>query len=162
MRWANTLPLQTTKAKLSEGTTTHSNSGHWMINVRSVIWSSLRLGNLVFLCLEICPLEEKTSVLPNSLHIFNAISGTPTSTLVHGMTSSSSVVWRHLVDRVWGLALSFANSGWSPKLLTGHMPRPGEAEPKEQSRGTREKGKKEPCYFIADVLQGRRRAHIFF
>nr|XP_027829538.2 dedicator of cytokinesis protein 9 isoform X9 [Ovis aries] len=41
---------------------------------------------------QICPLEEKTSVLPNSLHIFNAISGTPTSTLVHGMTSSSSVV----------------------------------------------------------------------
>ncbi|XP_054100745.1 dedicator of cytokinesis protein 9 isoform X8 [Callithrix jacchus] len=41
---------------------------------------------------QICPLEEKTSVLPNSLHIFNAISGTPTSTMVHGMTSSSSVV----------------------------------------------------------------------
>ncbi|OBS59811.1 hypothetical protein A6R68_09060, partial [Neotoma lepida] len=31
---------------------------------------------------KICPLEEKTSVLPNSLHIFNAISGTPTSTVV--------------------------------------------------------------------------------
>jgi len=41
---------------------------------------------------QICPLEEKTSVLPNSIHIFNAISGTPTSTMVHGMTSSSSVV----------------------------------------------------------------------
>ncbi|XP_058132463.1 dedicator of cytokinesis protein 9 isoform X12 [Dasypus novemcinctus] len=41
---------------------------------------------------QICPLEEKTSVLPNSLHIFNAISGTPTSTVVHGLTSSSSVV----------------------------------------------------------------------
>ncbi|XP_037656337.1 dedicator of cytokinesis protein 9 isoform X13 [Choloepus didactylus] len=41
---------------------------------------------------QICPLEEKTSVLPNSLHIFNAISGTPTSTMVHGMTSSSSIV----------------------------------------------------------------------
>ncbi|XP_045139700.1 dedicator of cytokinesis protein 9 [Echinops telfairi] len=41
---------------------------------------------------QICPLEEKSSVLPNSLHIFNAISGTPTSTMVHGMTSSSSVV----------------------------------------------------------------------
>uniref|UniRef100_A0A2K6FNX0 Dedicator of cytokinesis 9 n=1 Tax=Propithecus coquereli TaxID=379532 RepID=A0A2K6FNX0_PROCO len=41
---------------------------------------------------QICPLEEKASVLPNSLHIFNAISGTPTSTMVHGMTSSSSVV----------------------------------------------------------------------
>nr|KAF6368216.1 dedicator of cytokinesis 9 [Myotis myotis] len=41
---------------------------------------------------QICPLEEKTSVLPNSLHIFNAISGTPTSTMVHGMTSSSSVL----------------------------------------------------------------------
>lgn len=40
----------------------------------------------------ICPLEEKTSVLPNSLHIFNAISGTPTSTVVQGLTSSSSVV----------------------------------------------------------------------
>ena len=53
---------------------------------------ALCVGNAVSLCLEICPLEEKTSVLPNSLHIFNAISGTPTSTLVHGMTSSSSVV----------------------------------------------------------------------
>lgn len=41
---------------------------------------------------QICPLEEKASVLSNSVHIFNAISGTPTSTLVHGMTSSSSVV----------------------------------------------------------------------
>ncbi|XP_051016946.1 dedicator of cytokinesis protein 9 isoform X2 [Acomys russatus] len=41
---------------------------------------------------QICPLEEKTSVLPNSLHIFNAISGTPTSTVVQGFTSSSSVV----------------------------------------------------------------------
>ncbi|XP_045444718.1 dedicator of cytokinesis protein 9 isoform X14 [Pipistrellus kuhlii] len=41
---------------------------------------------------QICPLEEKTSVLPNSLHIFNAISGTPTSTMVHGMTNSSSVL----------------------------------------------------------------------
>ncbi|KAM6179419.1 dedicator of cytokinesis protein 9 isoform 9-T9 [Erethizon dorsatum] len=41
---------------------------------------------------QICPLEEKTSVLPNSLHIFNAISGTPTSTVVHGLTSSASVV----------------------------------------------------------------------
>ncbi|XP_012878416.1 PREDICTED: dedicator of cytokinesis protein 9 [Dipodomys ordii] len=41
---------------------------------------------------QICPLEEKTSILPNSLHIFNAISGTPTSTMVHGLTSSSSVV----------------------------------------------------------------------
>ncbi|KAG3293311.1 dedicator of cytokinesis 9 [Ictidomys tridecemlineatus] len=41
---------------------------------------------------QICPLEEKTSVLPNSLHIFNAISGTPTSTMVHGLTSSSSIV----------------------------------------------------------------------
>ncbi|XP_076401698.1 dedicator of cytokinesis protein 9 isoform X7 [Peromyscus maniculatus bairdii] len=41
---------------------------------------------------QICPLEEKTSVLPNSLHIFNAISGTPTSTVVQGLTSSSSVV----------------------------------------------------------------------
>ncbi|KAE8625913.1 hypothetical protein XENTR_v10006438 [Xenopus tropicalis] len=35
--------------------------------------------------------EEKISVMPNSLHIFNAISGTPTGTTVHGMTSSSSV-----------------------------------------------------------------------
>ncbi|XP_072267573.1 dedicator of cytokinesis protein 9 isoform X12 [Pyxicephalus adspersus] len=35
--------------------------------------------------------EEKISVLPNSLHIFNAISGTPTSTTVHGMTNSSSI-----------------------------------------------------------------------
>ncbi|XP_053311313.1 dedicator of cytokinesis protein 9 isoform X5 [Spea bombifrons] len=35
--------------------------------------------------------EEKISVIPNSLHIFNAISGTPTSTTVQGMTSSSSI-----------------------------------------------------------------------
>ncbi|XP_068124065.1 dedicator of cytokinesis protein 9 isoform X4 [Hyperolius riggenbachi] len=35
--------------------------------------------------------EEKISVMPNSLHIFNAISGTPTSTTVHGMTNSSSI-----------------------------------------------------------------------
>ncbi|XP_055002257.1 dedicator of cytokinesis protein 9 isoform X19 [Sorex araneus] len=41
---------------------------------------------------QICALEEKASVLPNSVHIFNAISGTPTSTMVHGMTSSSSIV----------------------------------------------------------------------
>ncbi|XP_069495926.1 dedicator of cytokinesis protein 9 isoform X3 [Ambystoma mexicanum] len=34
--------------------------------------------------------EEKISVMPNSLHIFNAISGTPTSTTVHGISSSSS------------------------------------------------------------------------
>nr|XP_056718161.1 dedicator of cytokinesis protein 9 isoform X3 [Euleptes europaea] len=41
---------------------------------------------------QITAVEEKTSVMPNSLHIFNAISGTPTSTTVHGMPSSSSVV----------------------------------------------------------------------
>ncbi|XP_077199953.1 dedicator of cytokinesis protein 9 isoform X11 [Paroedura picta] len=41
---------------------------------------------------QINAVEEKTSVTPNSLHIFNAISGTPTSTTVHGMPSSSSVV----------------------------------------------------------------------
>ncbi|XP_067392949.1 dedicator of cytokinesis protein 9 isoform X3 [Emydura macquarii macquarii] len=41
---------------------------------------------------QIVPVEEKTSVMPNSLHIFNAISGTPTSTAVHGIPSSSSVV----------------------------------------------------------------------
>ncbi|XP_038615024.1 dedicator of cytokinesis protein 9 isoform X11 [Tachyglossus aculeatus] len=40
---------------------------------------------------QICPVEEKASVIPNSLHIFNAISGTPTSTTVHGMPSSSSI-----------------------------------------------------------------------
>ncbi|XP_037232574.1 dedicator of cytokinesis protein 9 isoform X7 [Falco rusticolus] len=40
---------------------------------------------------QITPVEEKASVIPNSLHIFNAISGTPTSTTVHGMPSSSSV-----------------------------------------------------------------------
>ncbi|XP_026639046.1 dedicator of cytokinesis protein 9 isoform X5 [Microtus ochrogaster] len=40
---------------------------------------------------QICPLEEKASVLPNSLHIFNAISGTPTGTVVQGLTSSSSI-----------------------------------------------------------------------
>ncbi|KAF7252397.1 Dedicator of cytokinesis protein 9, partial [Varanus komodoensis] len=41
--------------------------------------------------LQITAAEEKASVMPNSLHIFNAISGTPTSTTVHGMPSSSSV-----------------------------------------------------------------------
>ncbi|XP_071663071.1 dedicator of cytokinesis protein 9 isoform X10 [Patagioenas fasciata] len=40
---------------------------------------------------QITPVEEKASVMSNSLHIFNAISGTPTSTTVHGMPSSSSV-----------------------------------------------------------------------
>ncbi|XP_053916769.1 dedicator of cytokinesis protein 9 isoform X2 [Cuculus canorus] len=40
---------------------------------------------------QITPVEEKASVMPNSLHIFNAISGTPTSTTVHGMPNSSSV-----------------------------------------------------------------------
>ncbi|XP_062982156.1 dedicator of cytokinesis protein 9 isoform X4 [Elgaria multicarinata webbii] len=40
---------------------------------------------------QITAVEEKASVMPNSLHIFNAISGTPTSTTVHGMPSSSSV-----------------------------------------------------------------------
>ncbi|XP_042312819.1 dedicator of cytokinesis protein 9 isoform X5 [Sceloporus undulatus] len=40
---------------------------------------------------QITSVEEKASVMPNSLHIFNAISGTPTSTTVHGMPSSSSV-----------------------------------------------------------------------
>lgn len=40
--------------------------------------------------------EEKISVMQNSLHIFNAISGTPTSTTVHGMTNSSSIAWLSL------------------------------------------------------------------
>ncbi|XP_071888545.1 dedicator of cytokinesis protein 9 isoform X10 [Anas platyrhynchos] len=40
---------------------------------------------------QITPVEEKANVMPNSIHIFNAISGTPTSTTVHGMPSSSSV-----------------------------------------------------------------------
>ncbi|XP_033003719.1 dedicator of cytokinesis protein 9 isoform X4 [Lacerta agilis] len=40
---------------------------------------------------QITAMEEKASVMPNSLHIFNAISGTPTSTTVHGMPSSSSI-----------------------------------------------------------------------
>ncbi|XP_061482558.1 dedicator of cytokinesis protein 9 isoform X5 [Rhineura floridana] len=40
---------------------------------------------------QIAAVEEKANVMPNSLHIFNAISGTPTSTTVHGMPSSSSV-----------------------------------------------------------------------
>ncbi|XP_053160816.1 dedicator of cytokinesis protein 9 isoform X11 [Hemicordylus capensis] len=40
---------------------------------------------------QIAAFEEKASVMPNSLRIFNAISGTPTSTTVHGMPSSSSV-----------------------------------------------------------------------
>ncbi|XP_033866575.3 dedicator of cytokinesis protein 9-like isoform X8 [Acipenser ruthenus] len=43
---------------------------------------------------QISPVEDgmKSSVMPNSLHIFNAISGTPSSTTVHGIPSSSSVV----------------------------------------------------------------------
>ncbi|MGH0151474.1 UNVERIFIED_CONTAM: hypothetical protein FKN15_049381 [Acipenser sinensis] len=42
---------------------------------------------------QISPVEDgmKSSVMPNSLHIFNAISGTPSSTTVHGIPSSSSV-----------------------------------------------------------------------
>ncbi|XP_066476190.1 dedicator of cytokinesis protein 9 isoform X3 [Tiliqua scincoides] len=40
---------------------------------------------------QIAAVEEKASVMPNSLHIFNAISGTPTSTTVHGIPNSSSV-----------------------------------------------------------------------
>uniref|UniRef100_M3XKQ2 Dedicator of cytokinesis 9 n=3 Tax=Latimeria chalumnae TaxID=7897 RepID=M3XKQ2_LATCH len=42
---------------------------------------------------QISPVEDgmKISVMPNSLHIFNAISGTPTSATVHGMPNSSSV-----------------------------------------------------------------------
>ncbi|KAM6448572.1 dedicator of cytokinesis protein 9 isoform 2-T2 [Liasis olivaceus] len=41
---------------------------------------------------QITAVEEKANVMSNSLHIFNAISGTPTSTTVHGMPSSSSIV----------------------------------------------------------------------
>ncbi|XP_041128635.1 dedicator of cytokinesis protein 9-like isoform X3 [Polyodon spathula] len=43
---------------------------------------------------QISPIEDgmKSSVMPNSLHIFNAISGTPSSTTVHGVPSTSSVV----------------------------------------------------------------------
>lgn len=33
------------------------------------------------------------SALSDSLHIFNAISGTPTGTTLHGMPSSASTVW---------------------------------------------------------------------
>ncbi|XP_039673850.1 dedicator of cytokinesis protein 9-like isoform X4 [Perca fluviatilis] len=42
---------------------------------------------------QISPVEDgMKSVLPDSLHIFNAISGTPTSATIHGIPSSSSVV----------------------------------------------------------------------
>uniref|UniRef100_A0AAY4CTK6 Dedicator of cytokinesis protein 9 n=1 Tax=Denticeps clupeoides TaxID=299321 RepID=A0AAY4CTK6_9TELE len=42
---------------------------------------------------QISPVEDvMKSVLPNSLHIFNAISGTPNSTTIQGIPSSSSVV----------------------------------------------------------------------
>lgn len=33
------------------------------------------------------------SPIPDSLHIFNAISGTPTATTIQGLPNSSSVVW---------------------------------------------------------------------
>lgn len=124
----------------------------WNAPFWEMLFRALHLDNVVFLCLEICPLEEKTSVLPNSLHIFNAISGTPTSTMVHGMTSSSSVVWFHLMDHLWGLALSFTNSGWFPKLITGPVQDTGKTEHKK-SRGMGEKGNKELCYFLAHFLE---------
>uniref|UniRef100_A0A8C5I8L6 Dedicator of cytokinesis protein 9 n=1 Tax=Gouania willdenowi TaxID=441366 RepID=A0A8C5I8L6_GOUWI len=42
---------------------------------------------------QISPVEDgMKSILPDSLHIFNAISGTPTSTTIQGIPSSSSVV----------------------------------------------------------------------
>uniref|UniRef100_A0A8C4IA43 Dedicator of cytokinesis 9 n=1 Tax=Dicentrarchus labrax TaxID=13489 RepID=A0A8C4IA43_DICLA len=42
---------------------------------------------------QISPVEDgMKSVLPDSLHIFNAISGTPTSAIIQGIPSSSSVV----------------------------------------------------------------------
>uniref|UniRef100_A0A8C9XZ85 Dedicator of cytokinesis 9 n=1 Tax=Sander lucioperca TaxID=283035 RepID=A0A8C9XZ85_SANLU len=42
---------------------------------------------------QISPVEDgMKNVLPDSLHIFNAISGTPTSATIHGIPSSSSVV----------------------------------------------------------------------
>nr|XP_015218956.1 PREDICTED: dedicator of cytokinesis protein 9 isoform X8 [Lepisosteus oculatus] len=42
---------------------------------------------------QISPVDDGVkSVLPDSLHIFNAISGTPTSTTIQGIPSSSSVV----------------------------------------------------------------------
>ncbi|XP_043927228.1 dedicator of cytokinesis protein 9 isoform X3 [Protopterus annectens] len=42
---------------------------------------------------QINPFEDgmKINVIPNSMHIFNAISGTPSSTTVHGISNSSSV-----------------------------------------------------------------------
>lgn len=146
--WADTVPPQ---SAIIQGSSDHQGMNkhcHWEMSLGA--W---HLGNVVFLCLKICPLEEKTSVLPNSLHIFNAISGTPTSTMVHGMTSSSSVVWLCLVGHLWGLALSFANSGWSPKLITGLTQDMGVTEHKETWRGTGEKGNEELCYFIADFLE---------
>lgn len=49
--------------------------------------------HLLLPCLQISPVEDgMKSVLPDSLHIFNAISGTPTSTIIQGIPSSSSVV----------------------------------------------------------------------
>lgn len=42
---------------------------------------------------QISPVEDgMKSVLPDSLHIFNAISGTPTSATIQGIPSTSSVV----------------------------------------------------------------------
>lgn len=49
------------------------------------------------------------SVLPDSLHIFNAISGTPTSATIQGIPSSSSVVWC-----CPGFSLTSAPSYYSP------------------------------------------------
>lgn len=44
---------------------------------------------------QISPVEDgMKSVLPDSLQIFNAISRTPTSAIIQGIPSSSSVVWR--------------------------------------------------------------------
>lgn len=134
----------------------HRNSGWesmcvtWNAPFWEMLFRALYLGNVVFLCLEICPLEEKTSVLPNSLHIFNAISGTPTSTVVHGISSSSSVLWFRLMDRVWGLVLSFANSGWFPKLLTALAQDTGRLSTRRNQGNRRER---KLCYFIADFLE---------
>lgn len=43
---------------------------------------------------QISPVEDgMKSVLPDSLHIFNAISGTPTSVTIQGVPHSASVIW---------------------------------------------------------------------
>lgn len=57
-------------------------------------WSHI-VSHLTLHHYQISPVEDGLkSVLPDSLQIFNAISRTPTSAIIQGIPSSSSVVWR--------------------------------------------------------------------